>query len=57
MADPFNRRIKLLTLVQDSSVEQKPGIVSVAKVQNKNVIPKKNAGKIIPAISFLAYLP
>ena len=46
-----DRGIKLLTLVQDSSMEQKPGIVSAAKVQILNEFPKKKQEKL-----FLQYL-
>lgn len=33
---PLFRKIKLLTLVQDSSMEQKPEVVSVCKGSNKS---------------------
>ncbi len=33
---PQFRKIKLLTLVQDSSMEQKPEVVSVCKGSNKS---------------------
>ena len=50
---PLFRKIKLLTLVQDSSMEQKPEVVSVCKGTNNNPISNEKTRIFTPATCFL----